>query len=34
VGLYDEIAIFNRPLTQEEIQALYTLEGGVASLRR
>lgn len=34
VGLYDEIAIFNRPLTEEEIQALYTLEGGVAGLRR
>ncbi len=34
VGLYDEIAIFNRPLTEEEIQALYTLEGGVLSLRQ
>jgi hypothetical protein len=33
VGLYDEIAIFNRPLTDEEIQTLYTLEGGVVSLR-
>ena len=34
VGLYDELAIFNRPLTQEEIQALYTLTDGVGSLRR
>jgi hypothetical protein len=34
VGLYDEIAIFNRPLTDEEIQALYTLEDGVVSLRQ
>jgi hypothetical protein len=33
VGLYDEIAIFNRPLADEEIQALYTLTDGVASLR-
>lgn len=34
VGLFDEIAIFNRPLTEEEIQELYTLEGGVVSLRQ
>lgn len=34
VGLYDEIAIFNRPLTEQEIQALYTLTEGVGSLRR
>jgi hypothetical protein len=34
VGLYDEIAVFSGPLTDEEIQALYTLEGGVVSLRQ
>jgi hypothetical protein len=34
VGLYDEIAVFNRPLTDGEIQTLYTLEGGVGSIRQ
>jgi hypothetical protein len=33
-GLYDEIAIFSRPLTEQEIQTLYTLDEGVGSLRR
>jgi hypothetical protein len=33
-GLYDELAFFNRPLTQDEVTALYQLEGGVTSLRR
>ena len=32
VGLVDDIAIFNRPLTPEEIRALYRLERGVAEL--
>src|SRR5262245_21466766 len=32
VGLMDDIAIFNRPLTPEEIRALYRLERGVAEL--
>jgi hypothetical protein len=32
VGLLDDIAIFNRPLTPEEIRVLYELERGVAEL--
>ena len=32
VGLFDELAIFNRPLTEEEIQALYGLERGAIDL--
>ncbi len=32
VGLFDELAIFNRPLTAQEIGELYHLDGGVASL--
>jgi hypothetical protein len=32
VGLMDDLALFNRALTQEEIRALYTLEHGVAEL--
>jgi hypothetical protein len=32
VGLMDDIAIFNRPLTPEEIRVLYSLERGVAEL--
>jgi hypothetical protein len=32
VGLIDDIAIFNRPLTAEEIRGLYELEHGVAEL--
>jgi hypothetical protein len=32
VGLIDDIAIFNRSLTSEEIRALYRLERGVAEL--
>jgi hypothetical protein len=34
VGLFDELAIFNRPLAEEEIQALHALETGVSGLRR
>lgn len=33
-GLYDELSIFNRALTDSEIQTLYGLAGGVAGLRR
>jgi hypothetical protein len=32
VGLFDDIAMFNRPLTPEEIRVLYSLERGVAEL--
>jgi hypothetical protein len=34
VGLYDELALFNRPLTAEEVATLRGLEGGVALLHR
>lgn len=32
VGLMDDIALFNRPLSLEEIRTLYELEGGVVEL--
>lgn len=32
VGLFDELALFHRPLTEEEVLALHRLEGGVAAL--
>jgi hypothetical protein len=32
VGLFDELALFDRPLTEAEVVALHGLEGGVASL--
>jgi hypothetical protein len=32
IGLYDELAIFNRALTDQEVQAVYRLTGGVRSL--
>jgi hypothetical protein len=32
VGLIDDLALFNRALTPEEIRALYELEGGVAEV--
>ncbi len=32
VGLYDDLAVFSRPLTADEVVALGKLEGGVASL--
>jgi len=32
VGLIDDVALFNRPLTQEEIGVLYRLERGIAEL--
>ena len=31
-GLFDELSLFNRPLTDDEVRALHALEGGVASL--
>jgi hypothetical protein len=34
VGLYDELALFNRPLTPEEVTTLREIEGGVAMLHR
>ena len=33
VGLFDDIAFFDRPLAAEEIRVLYGLESGVAELR-
>jgi hypothetical protein len=33
IGLFDELAVFNRALTAAEVASLYTLERGVASLR-
>jgi hypothetical protein len=30
--MFDDIAIFNRSLTNEEVQSLYELEGGVSGL--
>lgn len=32
VGLFDDLAVFNRPLAADEVRALYTLERGVAEL--
>ncbi|MDA1313450.1 MAG: LamG domain-containing protein [Acidobacteria bacterium] len=32
VGLFDEAALFNRALSQEEVTALHELEGGAASI--
>lgn len=34
VGLYDELALFNRSLTEAEVVALHGLQGGVAALQR
>ena len=31
-GLLDDLAVFNRALTREEVEALYTLEQGAAEL--
>jgi hypothetical protein len=33
VGLYDDVALFNRPLSDSEIQTLYQLKNGVRSIR-
>ncbi len=32
VGMYDELALFDRPLSDEEVMALHELEAGIASL--
>ena len=32
VGLYDEVSLFNRPLSADEVRQLNGLEGGAASL--
>jgi hypothetical protein len=32
VGLIDDVALFNRPLSREELRLLYGLERGVAEL--
>jgi len=34
IGLFDELSIFNRALTEKEVQSLYELKGGVPSLLR
>jgi hypothetical protein len=33
IGLFDELAVFNRALTEAEVASLYTLERGVTALR-
>ena len=32
IGLFDEVSLFSRALTDEEVRALHVLEGGVATL--
>jgi hypothetical protein len=34
IGLYDDLAIFNRALTADEVMALHQLQGGVRSLHK
>jgi hypothetical protein len=34
IGLYDDLAIFDRALTDEEVSYLYGLDRGVGSLRK
>ncbi|WP_162056325.1 LamG domain-containing protein [Pontibacter pamirensis] len=34
VGMFDDIALFNRSLSEEEVHSLYELKGGVADLHR
>ena len=34
IGLYDDLSVFNRALSPEEIQTLYKLDGGVKSLEK
>ncbi len=34
VGLYDDLSLFNRALTAQEVRALHVLDGGVAALRQ
>jgi hypothetical protein len=33
-GLWDELAIFNRALTDREVAELHAVKGGLASVRR
>ena len=32
VGLFDELSLFDRPLTDDEVRTLHALDGGVAAL--
>ena len=34
IGWFDELAVFNRPLTESEVQSLLTLKDGVGSLKK
>ncbi len=34
VGLFDELAVFDRALTPDEIHTIYSLEGGISALAR
>ena len=34
IGLLDDLAVFELPLSAPEVKALYRLEGGVAALGR
>ncbi|HLL44999.1 MAG TPA: hypothetical protein VK369_17735, partial [Segetibacter sp.] len=34
VGMVDDIAVFNRPLTNEEVHSLYEQKGGVSDLHK
>jgi hypothetical protein len=34
VGMFDDLAIFNRSLSEDEVYNLYQLKGGVADLHR
>jgi hypothetical protein len=34
IGLYDDLAIFDRALSPEEVGTLYRLEGGVKALKK
>jgi hypothetical protein len=33
IGMLDDLAIFNRPLTEAEVKAIYQLEGGISKLK-
>ena len=34
IGLYDDLAVFDRALTEEEVAWIYRLDGGIRSLAR
>ncbi len=34
IGLYDDLAVFDRALTDEEVSAIYRLDGGIRSLNK